>query len=105
MNTFNKYWWCRQHPKLTNSCGGVTIEITPHMVDPLTSEVSNSVRDNTCLEWWIKLSFEEGYRGDSGELLYESYHEPRLDCRGATIDNAIERLYELVKEYYGEYNE
>ena len=102
-NSFEAYWWVMDHPKLT-ACGCFTpwIDMTPHMVNPLTNAVDDDPSLNTKQEWWIECGpyVEDEYTGN-----IVSCHDWQLDCGGDTIDEALLKLAYLVLAHYGDYEE
>lgn len=88
---YDKYWWINNHPKFNSGCW---IEITPHMVNPDSLEVSDFEEENTLLRLWVECG---GYDEEG------SFHDWRLDCGGNTWEEAVSSLYELVLKEYGEY--
>lgn len=100
MNHVDKYYWIINHPKLTLGRGQAQIELTPHMVNPITGAIDPDDHLNTKFEWWVELS-SVGC-GDNGG--HEMYHEWELDCGGDTAEEAIDNLYNLVLVKYGDYN-
>lgn len=103
-NAFEAYWWVYEHPKLQyKDCGSPWIEMAPHMVCD-DGYIHEDRSKNTHLEWWI----ECGPYVDVEEPWGETFgcmpsHDYELDCGGATAEDAVMKLAQLVLEKYGDY--
>lgn len=100
MNIADKYYWITNHPKYVPFGQDAVIEITPHMVCPETNRIEDLALLNTKLRFWVELMIpyedtENNYHGLA--------HEWELDCGGDTWEEAVEALYQLVLEKYGNY--
>lgn len=110
MNTADKYYWITDHPTLNNDWGSVvTIEMTPHMVNPETNMIDTTLELNTKLQWWIEVMIaNKNFNPDvvfPHEDSLEYSHDWNLDCGGDTAEEAIDTLYFLVLHNYGDYDE
>jgi hypothetical protein len=80
------------------------LEFDYHMVDPTTRAVDvDNPSNNTHMEVW----FETGpaYWNKYADEYASNMHDIRLDCSGATFEEALINLAALIKKYYGDYNE
>lgn len=104
MNTAEMHNWVVSHPKFNKvgEAGGITVELTPMMVDPEDDHVKINQTRNTKLVWWVETLIYQ-WDGSIGE--YISVHDWDLDCGGDTAEEAVSALYELVKGKYGGYDE
>ena len=102
MNIVEKYYWITQHPKYVPFGDSAIIEITPHMVCPETNRIENLPLLNTKLQFWVELMipfFDEHHNQHCNA------HDVDVDCGGDTWEEAVENLYQLVLEKYGDYTE
>lgn len=102
MNIAEKYYWITQHPKYVPFADSAIIEITPHMVCPETNRIEDLQLLNTKLQFWVELlipHFDEQFKQHCHA------HDYELDCGGDTWEEAVENLYKLVLEKYGDYTE
>lgn len=102
MNIADKYYWITNHPKYVPFGHDAVIEITPHMVCPETNRIEDLALLNTKLSFWVELMIpyedaENNYHGLA--------HDWELDCGGDTWEEAVEELYKLVLEKYGDYGD
>lgn len=97
MNTTEKYYWCIDHEKIGEPLAQGSVELTPHMVNPITRVIEDDKSLNTHLRWWVEYS----KYGEAADELPTHYWN--LDCGGDTAEEAIDKLYELILEQYGEY--
>lgn len=98
MNTTDKFYWCIDHPKIGVEHAQGSIELTPHMVNPVNNEID--LEDNTLntkQQWWIEYSKLDSVEDDMAT------HYWKLDCGGDTVDEAVDVLYELILKEYGNY--
>lgn len=100
-NACEAYWWVFEHPKM--QYGGwhePWIEITPHMVNPITKHIDDDPALNTEIRFWVEAGpyCEDEY---CGQLI--PHHIMELDCGGPTWEEAVFKLANLVKEQYGDY--
>lgn len=102
MNIAEKYYWITQHPKYVPFADTAIIEITPHMVCPETNRIEDLQILNTKLRFWVELMipfFDEQHKQHCHA------HDYELDCGGDSWEEAVENLYKLVLEKYGDYTE
>lgn len=97
MNTTEKYYWCINHEKIGEPHAQGSIELTPHMVNPLNHTIEDDKTLNTQLQWWIEY-FKLNEKGGNVDTHYWN-----LDCGGNSAEEAIDTLYELILKEYGEY--
>lgn len=96
MNHVEKYYWIIDHEGIGDIYSQGTIELTPHLVNPINGRIEGDVSLNTKYEWWAEFSkFDK--QGDD----YQT-HYSELDCGGDTAEEAVGALYELVLTKYGE---
>ncbi len=96
------WWWVANHPKLEyDNCMEPHIDLSPHLVDPVTRCVEDDHSRNTHVEWWIECG---AYVDDEHHGLMAS-HDCNLDCGGDTVEEAFINLKKLVLEHYGDYSE
>lgn len=62
---------------------------------------------NTKPEWWVEVSVaNKDFDPEASWPSFESFahtHDWDLDCGGDTIEEAVDVMYNLVKEKYGDY--
>lgn len=87
MTFYEAFWFLRTHSKgkFINA-----LDIDLAMVTPLTREIDRDNTKNTRLEVWLETGPDVGL------------HDLLLDCGGTSFEEAIIKLAELVKRYYGE---
>lgn len=103
MNSCNKYWWIYEHPAFLNRGGQVVeIEITPHMICKETDKIENFKPLNQTLQLWVEMMIPYY---DVDECQWRHKHDMELDCGGFTWEEAIDNLYLLVLEHYGDYTD
>lgn len=103
MNTFDKYWFCKRHPKFINpDFVEVEILIDPHMVCKQTKRIEDYKPLNTEIQYWVEFC-PPWYDEDIKKWIRS--HDMECDCGGWTYDEAIDNLYNLVLEKYGDYTE
>lgn len=100
MDHVEKYYWIIDHPKLGHEYAQATIELTPHKVNPYNETIEDDATLNTAYRWWVETCVEDKDE-DTGN--WDSEHLWCLDTGGKTADEAIENLYKLVLENYGDY--
>lgn len=102
MNHVDKYYWIINHPKIGWSKTQANIELSPHMVNPKTQAIHGGKEEhlNTEPQWWVEVSKFDNHN-DWEEGIPTHYWE--LDCSGNTAEEAIDNLYNLVMEQYGDY--
>lgn len=104
MNTYDKYWFCKRHPAFINSDFlEVEILIDPHMVCPLTGRVENYQPLNTKIRYWVE--FCPPWFDEDQTKKWVRSHDVDCDCGGWTYEEAVDNLYDLVLEKYGDYTE
>ena len=72
-----------------------------HMVNPETGAIDNDKSKNTKMEVWLETG--PAYFDDYGGRYQRNMHDTRLDCGGATFEEALIELANLIKKYYGDY--
>ena len=117
---FYKAWWfLAEHPKFNHLKDGVpdllpgfmdNLDVDVVRVDPVTLEHSD--QPGAVTRFWLEAGpwdtippecFEEGHiPGTYDEV---RTHDPKLDCGGATYEEAIIKMAALVLEHYGDYVE
>lgn len=103
MTTSEKYWWIVGHVHFINcDFEPVTIDVEPHDVCPLTNRIENYPPLNTKPRYWVEL-YTPSYDEDKKE--WHKCHDYKCDTGGDSYDEAIENLYQLVLEKYGNYTE
>lgn len=101
-NAADAYWWVYNHPKMElHGCMHPWIELTPHMVHPITKHIEDNDFKNTELNWWV----ECGPYVEDEEHGIMSSHDWELDCGGCTAEEAVWKLAQLVYEKYGDHDE
>ena len=104
MNTYDKYWFCKRHPAFINSDFlEVEILIDPHMVCPQTERIEDYKPLNTAIRYWVEFC-PPWFDGDHTKKWVRS-HDTDCDCGGWTYEEAVDNLYKLVLEKYGDYTE
>lgn len=109
MNNVDKYYWIIDHPKLSNKKYGTqpTIELTPHMVNPFNDTIEEDQSLNTKQQWWVEVNVANSYFDPKAvfpdDKSFERSHDWELDCGGNTAEEAVDKLYELVVNKYGDY--
>lgn len=98
MNHVEKYYWIINHTGIGVADMQASIELTPHMVYPETDRIEEDTSLNTKFEWWVEFCKLDEIQDDFPTHYWE------LDCGGDTAEAAIDKLYELVLERYGEYD-
>ncbi len=93
----NNYYWCINHEKIGVAYAQGSIELTPHMVNPLNSTIEEDFTLNTKLEWWVEYSKLDKIDDEIATHYWD------LDCGGDTAEEAINALYELILKKYEEY--
>lgn len=87
----------REHARyLIDDQGMDLVEIGPHRVNPDDRRVSEDKALNTRLEWWAE-SGEWGWSDDP----VNRYHNYKLDCGGATYEEAVIAMARKVWKHYG----
>lgn len=104
MNPVDKYYWIINHPRLTIGGGQAAIELTPHMVNPENETIETDTGRqhlNTSNRWWVEVTIQD--ENECGSQGWEWVHDWELDCGAETAEEAINTLYHLVLERYGDY--
>lgn len=106
MNTAEKWDFITNHPQMCNNYGSSpVIEMIPVMVDPLLQCINFEEEKNSKLRWWIEISVcNPNFDIDVDPIHYERFHDYRLDCGGDSAEEAIDNLYKLVLDFYGDYD-
>ena len=101
MNTTDKFYWCVEHPNIGLEWAQGSVELTPHMVNPINDTIETEegkTHLNTKQQWWIEFSKLDNEDDD----LETHYWD--LDCGGDTVDEAVDALYKLMLAQYGDYD-
>ena len=98
MNHVDKYYEIINHKGLPKAFGSqAKVELNPQMVNPLNETIetdTDKVHLNTAQRWWVEVSYLDAD--------FESVHDWDLDCGGETAEDAINNLYDLVVDKFGE---
>lgn len=94
-----KYYECIDHPSIGCPEYQGTIELTPHMVNPLNSTIEEDLTLNTKLEWWIEYSRVDKLTDDCKTHYWD------LDCGGDTAEEAVCNLHALILKHYPDTHE
>jgi len=112
----NKYYWILNHP-LDRDMGDVKvkawahfrgneIEVSPQLVSPITKTVVADAAKNTEVAFWIEFNYydrvSEEDRGWFNEDIV-SFHDWEMDCGAETYEGAIELLFNMIYDKYGDY--
>lgn len=73
------------------------LDIDVQKVNPLTGLIDDDESKNTHIEVWLECG---DYKKEENSDFYEYYHDTKLDCGGATFEEAIIKLANLVEKYY-----
>ena len=95
----DKYYWIMDHPLKRGSdiyFGQNEIDIQPQLVNPVTNEVDMDGSLNTKVEFWVELSY---FDLDEDCMC----HDYRFDCGGESYEEAVEALFQLVYDKFGDY--
>jgi hypothetical protein len=101
MNTHDKFYWVSNHPQFGDL--GASIHIEPQMVNPETKEIDDDVSKNTELNWWVEIVYYDHEEKGVNNTPMVPWHDWALDTGGVTIDEAIDKLYDLTLALYGDY--
>ena len=108
------YWLCN-HPAFLRVCaagriisaegfkGSLDIDLV--LVNPETNSIDDDESNNTGLRYWLECGpwrWIEMF--PSGRCSEHSSHDIDLDCGGATFEEAILKLRDLVLGKYGDYD-
>lgn len=97
--------WLGDHPAfrskgtLGQSIFELCVCIDPHRVDPRTGRIEDDARRNTAVHYWVECG--PAPTTWPGTLI----HDARLDCGGASYEEAVMALYKKVRRVYGGYRE
>ncbi len=100
MNHVEKYYWIIDHPRMGAEHSQSTIELTPQKVNPFNNIIEKDTSLNTKYQWWVEVTHEDL---DETTDEYVCCHDWDLDTGGDTAEEAIEKLYNIVKAKYGDY--
>ena len=97
----DKYYWIVNHPLNRNLSNHIIsaneIDVLPSLVDPEIGEVNlDDDTKNTKVEYWVELSYL-----DLDEDIM--CHDYRFDCGGDSYGEAVEALFQLVYDKFGDY--
>lgn len=94
MGFFESFQFLKNHPMFRGAfleC----LDIAVVKVDPATKRIEDDFSRNTETAVWLECGKHAGPREQ------HNYHDPRLDCGGATFEEAIIKLAQAVRKYYG----
>ena len=100
MDFYDAYHFLRKHP-MFHGRFWEALDIDVVKVNPDTNAIDDDKSKNTKTDVWIETG---AYVADQDSLptgFSPFYHDLYLDCGGATFEDAIIRLAELVLKYYG----
>ena len=97
----DKYYWIVNHSLNRNLSNHIIsaneIDVLPSLVDPEIGEVNlDDDTKNTKVEYWVELSYL-----DLDEDIM--CHDYRFDCGGDSYEEAVEALFQLVYDKFGDY--
>ena len=97
----DKYYWIVNHPLNRNLSNHIIsaneIDVLPSLVDPEIGEVNlDDDTKNTKVEYWAEISYL-----DLDEDIM--CHDYRFDCGGDSYEEAVEALFQLVYNEFGDY--
>ena len=97
----DKYYWIVNHPLNRNLNNHIIsaneIDVLPSLVDPEIGEVNlDDDTKNTKVEYWVELSYLDLDEDIMG-------HDYRFDCGGDSFEEAVESLFQLVYDKFGDY--
>ena len=97
----DKYYWIVNHLLNRNLSNHIIpaneIDVLPSLVDPEIGEVNlDDDTKNTKVEYWVELSYV-----DLDEDIM--CHDYRFDCGGDSYEEAVEALFQLVYNEFGDY--
>ncbi len=96
MNHVEKYHWIVDHPRMGVGHIESAIELIPQKVNPFNNLIEKDTSLNTKDYWCVGVT-----HGDLDEALdVHMYHQ---STGGDTAEEAIEKLYNIVKAKYGDY--
>ena len=98
----DKYYWIVNHPLNRNLSNHIIsaneIDVLPSLVDPEIGEVNlDDDTKNTKVEYWVELS----YLDLDEDIMCHDYW---FDCGGDSYEEAVETLFQLVYDKFGDYN-
>ena len=96
----DKYYWIMDHP--LNRVSEINffqneIDIQPQLVNPMTNEVDRDDSLNTKVEFWVEFSYFD-------VECEANAHDIEFDCGGDSYEEAVEALFQLVYDKFGDYN-
>ena len=90
-----------EHPIYKDQFPEKGFHISVMMVNPKTDSIDDDKSKNTKLQIWLESGEVKENPDDCCEnFTFITEHDPRLDCGGDTFEEAIVRLYQLVRKYY-----
>ena len=97
----DKYYWIVCHPLHRDLSNHIVpdneIDVLPSLVDPEIGEVNlEDDTKNTKVEFWAELSY---FDLDEDCMC----HDYRFDCGGDSFEEAVESLFRLVYDKFGDY--
>jgi hypothetical protein len=114
MDEFYTAWWfIHNHPMNVGyhglNYGLYDLDIHVTKVSPFTNNIEDNEAENTAVRVWLEFGHYEDI-SLSNPSLYEDVskhdrwrrnHDIRLDCGGATFEEAIIKLAKLIEVHYG----
>ena len=96
----DKYYWIIDHP--LNRVSDIyfcqnEIDIQPQLVNPETNIIDMDDSLNTKVEFWVELSY---FDLDEDCMC----HDYRFGCGGDSFEEAVEALFQLVYDKFGDYS-
>ena len=101
--------WLINHPALKYGDGSAITEnlkIEVVKINPLIQDIDEDEKLNTEVAIWLSTGPAEFFESEDeieDSILWT--HDQNLDASGATFEDAILELFELVKYNYGDYSE
>lgn len=101
-NFYESWWFLCEHPVFNDEdyfynfqdC----LDIDIQKVNPNTNKIDENKELNIHTQVWLECG---GFEYDKNFECLMSCHDIRLDCGGDTFEEAIIKLANLVKKYYG----
>ena len=95
----DKYYWIIDHPlnRVSDICFFQNeIDIQPQLVNPMTNEIDMDDSRNTKVEFWVEFSYFDVECGANA-------HDMEFDCGRDSYEEAVEALFQLVYNNFGDY--
>jgi hypothetical protein len=113
MDFYDAWWWLHNHPinisgQYVNTdgvnMGMYDLDIYIARVNPKTNSIDDDEKLNTKTRVWLEFGPYEDCSAPWDEASnWQRTHDPKLDCGGDTFEEAVTKLYHLVKAHYGDY--